>query len=535
MRKRTIPFLVGTMTLALLGIIFIQYKWIEESFDEKQKLVEHKVYEMVDNIDQHLNDMNTLAFISASPGLESAFQHEVSNTRHLLYENELMDSTLREQLSEPFDLRYCDTIFSGDSMIVTYNRNFIDSLTGREMKFRIQSVDEIGPQYNTTDVKQSDSIVIILQNEQTTNILGNQLKDVSSMLRRVQLEVGSSNDNYRLDSLKLANMLISESEALGLISPADWCVYDNQKKDYIINPKKEQTWDYELSLFKKDIIYPNRYFIRLEMGNMKTFIWKEISVMIVMSLLFIAIITFVFIYSIRLTIKHKKISEIKSDFINNMTHEFKTPLASISLAADSIIHPKVRMDPEKIDHYISIIKMEKTKLNQHIETILEIASLKENDLPIELTKVDLNACLHDSVAKLRLLILDKACDIHFDLEPETFVYANAYHLENVFSNLIENGIKYSSDIPKITLHSRKKGNLALVYIKDEGIGMTKEQLNRAFDHFYRAQKGNIHNTKGFGLGLSFVKYLIHKMNSTIKIESELNKGTTIFIEFPLCP
>lgn len=511
MRKRTIPLLVGSMTLALLGIIFIQYKWIEESYSEKQKLVEHKVYEMVDNIDQQLTDLNALAFVSTIPVLDSAFQIE---------------------LLKPFDFSQFDTTLLGDSMLVSYHQTYIDSLRGTEMDLQLTTTDHIT---NLEVNEKSDSVIMVLGNVHSIDYNGVDLDEIHGMVERIQLEIGGTYGNSRLDSTTVSHKLIRESSALGLKPPVDWGVYDNLEKKYTIAPKKNQKWDYELPLFKKDILNPNRYFIRLENSNNNTFIWKEIALMISLSLLFIAIITFVFIYSVRLIIKHKKISEIKSDFINNMTHEFKTPLASISLAADSIIHPKVRTNPEKIDHYVSIIQVEKTKLNQHIETILEIASLKENDVAIELTRVDLNACLHESVAKLNLLIVDKACDIHFDLEPDTFVYANAYHLENVFSNLIENGIKYSPDGSKITLHSSKKGNHAFVSIKDEGIGMTKEQLNRAFDHFYRAQKGNIHNTKGFGLGLSFVKYLIHKMNSTIKIESELNKGTIIFIEFPLCP
>jgi signal transduction histidine kinase len=217
-----------------------------------------------------------------------------------------------------------------------------------------------------------------------------------------------------------------------------------------------------------------------------------------------------------------------------MTHEFKTPLASISLAADSIIHPKVAMDAEKVQGFIEIIKAEKNKLNRHIETILEVASLKENDVDIVLAKVDANEAIEEAIDKLALQIEDRGCEVELNLGTDLFINANGYHLENVCSNIIENSIKYSPEPPKIQITSAREGNKVIISIKDQGIGMSKEQVSKAFDNFYRAQKGNIHNTKGFGLGLSFVKYMVHKMKGTIRIKSELNKGTTVILEFPVC-
>ncbi len=163
-----------------------------------------------------------------------------------------------------------------------------------------------------------------------------------------------------------------------------------------------------------------------------------------------------------------------------------------------------------------------------------MASLKQNDVDIALSRVAINDGINESIEKLSLLIDDRNCAVKLKLIDNLYVNANAYHLENVFSNVIENSIKYSPNQPEIEITTSVVGDKVQLKIKDQGIGMSKDQVSKAFDNFYRAQKGNIHNTKGFGLGLSFVKYMVFKMEGSIKIESELNAGTTVIIEFPLC-
>lgn len=516
MGNRTIPILVTCMVLALIGIIFIQYKWIEESLDEKKRLIDHKVHQMAANVDQRMSDLSTIAFVSSVPQLDSAFI---------------------EKITAPFNYKNYDTTVFGDSMMLSYAQQFSDTNAQSEFEVRIISEKHFSDSESFNEIHERQ--LIHDQGVDNFSFLsdsgqGFQMSAINSMVERIQVEVGDNWTEQRLDSAQFAKELMDESAALGLISPTNWGVFDHLDSSYSILPGEEEEWDFTLPLFKNDILHPDRYTLRLNMADNNAVIWKEVMLMISLSLLFIAIIIFVFIYSIRLVIKHKKISEIKSDFINNMTHEFKTPLASISLAADSILHPKVAPDPEKVKSYIDIIKVEKTKLNRHIETILEVASLKQDNIDIALSKVELSDTVNRAIDKLGLLISDRNSTLELKLDDTLSILANPYHLENVFSNLIENSIKYSEGNPHISITTERKGELSIIKIKDKGIGMTKEQVKRAFDHFYRAQKGNIHNTKGFGLGLSFVKYMVDKMKGNIRIESELTKGTTVIIEFELC-
>ncbi|NOQ74309.1 MAG: hypothetical protein GQ574_20030 [Crocinitomix sp.] len=514
MRTRTIPVLITAMTLALIGIVFIQYKWIEQSLVEKKKLVDHKVHQLVANVEQGMSDFNSLAYLATTPELNAIFQERILELDHNKY----------------------DTIPEDDSLRITYYHDFeggdtIDKNT--QVEIRIVKGDSLTFTNEIAFFGDQDSILQIFENDENHS-LQVQLHDINDVFERILFEVNTDVDDIRLDSIAFKDELYSETAALGLVNPNDWGIYDKLAESFAIQPIDNNEWDYQIPLFEDDILNPDRYMLYINMSANNESVWQQIYVMILLSLLFIAIIVFVFIYSIRLVIKHKKISTIKSDFINNMTHEFKTPLASISLAADSIIHPEVRENTEKVQAFIEIIKAEKDKLVRHIETILEVASLKKNDIDIELSRMDVNEGINEAIEKLSLLIDDRNCAVDLKLGQNLFINANAYHLENVFSNIIENSIKYSPEQPKIEIESVITSNKVRIKIKDAGIGMSKDQVSKAFDNFYRAQKGNIHNTKGFGLGLSFVKYMVFKMKGTIRIESELNVGTTVIIEFPLC-
>ena len=498
--------------MALLGIIFIQYRWIDESLNEKKRLIHQKVHQLAANVDQRMSDFNSFAFLTSDSTMTSAFTREV-----IFGEEHFLDS-----------LSYSDS--SSAAVFISYmEKEGIDTIEAGNIEFKVIASDEGNIPPDTPPLFElSDTLMV---EELDSSVM--RIQELTNFIERIKIEVDASISDIRLDSVIFAQELIEEFENMGLVAPNAWGVYDDYENDYAIQPADELKWDYEIALFKNDLLHPDRYILYISMEDANAQIWKEIAVMISLSLIFIAIIIFVFIYAIRLVIKHKTISEIKSDFINNMTHEFKTPLASISLAADSILHPKVALDPAKVESYVNIIKAEKSKLNRHVETILEIASLKANDLPIEFSEVNLSESIKASIEKLDLLIQDSGCALNLQLDDQLVLNANGYHLENVLTNIIENGIKYSENQPQLSITTLKKGDKAIIEITDQGIGMTKEQVKKAFDNFYRAQKGNIHNTKGFGLGLSFVKYMVEKMHGAIWIKSQLHKGTTVTIEFPV--
>jgi len=235
-------------------------------------------------------------------------------------------------------------------------------------------------------------------------------------------------------------------------------------------------------------------------------------------------------------LKQKKISEIKNDFINNMTHEFKTPLATISLAVDALRNEKVINDKEKMGYFSTIIKEENKRMNRQVETILKAALLDKQEVQLLLRPVHAHEVIKDVVDNFALQLEERSGKAELLLKAENdFIEADEVHFSNLINNLIDNAIKYSKeDQPlMICITTSSTSKHFVIVIEDNGIGMNKETVKRVFEKFYRAHTGNIHNVKGFGLGLSYVKTMVEAHGGDIKVDSVLGKGSTFTIELPL--
>lgn len=268
--------------------------------------------------------------------------------------------------------------------------------------------------------------------------------------------------------------------------------------------------------------------------NQQTIIWKEMIWFIIGALLFTLIITAAFFITIRTLLRQKKLSEIKSDFINNMTHEFKTPLATISLAVDALKNEKVSGNKEKTEYFTGIIKEENKRMNKQVETILQAALLDKQVVQLNLNKAPAHDFIVSALNNIQLQVEEKGGEIEVHLDADNdIIMANDVHFTNLINNLLDNAVKYSKDNLKIILTTQNTGNQFKIKIQDNGIGMTKETLHRIFEKFYRAHTGNIHNVKGFGLGLSYVKTMVAAHHGSIKAESVLGKGSSFCVSFPL--
>jgi two-component system phosphate regulon sensor histidine kinase PhoR len=268
--------------------------------------------------------------------------------------------------------------------------------------------------------------------------------------------------------------------------------------------------------------------------HQKTIIWKEMIWFIMGAILFTLIITTAFFITIRTLLKQKKLSEIKSDFINNMTHEFKTPLATISLAVDALKNEKVRNDAEKTNYFTAIIKEENKRMNKQVETILQAALLDKQEVKLKLKKLSAHDLIVSALNNINLQVEEKQgkMEVHMNAEKD-MIMADEVHFTNLINNLLDNAVKYSKENPQIKLTTQNTGGYLKIKIEDNGIGMNKETLNRIFEKFYRAHTGNVHNVKGFGLGLSYVKTMVLAHNGHIKAESVLGKGSTFIVTIPL--
>jgi len=267
--------------------------------------------------------------------------------------------------------------------------------------------------------------------------------------------------------------------------------------------------------------------------DFKVQVWQSLTWMIVFSALFTVIIIAAFYITVRTMLNQKKMSEIKSDFINNMTHEFKTPLATISLAVDALKNEKVLNDKSKWQYFNNIIKDENRRMNKHVETILQAALMEKQELKLNLTHIHVHDLLRRVVDNFQLQMQEKNGKVDFLLNAaDDLLDVDEVHFSNLVSNLIDNAIKYSKEnlLIKIITHATPKH--FVLQIQDNGIGMSKETVKHVFEKFYRAHTGNLHNVKGFGLGMSYAKTVIDAHKGKIKVESAPGKGSTFTLEFP---
>lgn len=263
-------------------------------------------------------------------------------------------------------------------------------------------------------------------------------------------------------------------------------------------------------------------------------VWESLRWVIVGAVVFMLVIFTAFYITLSALLNQKKLSEIKSDFINNMTHELKTPLATIALAVDAVRNEKVQSNKEKLDYFTSIIKEENVRMNKHVETILQSALMDRQELRLQPIEIDVHLLLHSLVDNYELQLADKQGSVEWKLNAATHVVeADETHFTNMLSNLLDNAIKYSKEqlLIRISTHSTHKH--MVIRIEDNGIGMNKETVKRIFEKFYRAHTGNVHNVKGFGLGMSYVKSVIDAHKGRIKVDSTPGKGSSFIVEIPL--
>jgi two-component system phosphate regulon sensor histidine kinase PhoR len=251
------------------------------------------------------------------------------------------------------------------------------------------------------------------------------------------------------------------------------------------------------------------------------------------SLLFSFIILATFALSLFFIIRQKKISEMKSDFLNNMTHEFKTPIATISLAADTITNPKVINDEASIRHFIGMIKKENSRMNKKVETILQIASLDKREIDFKFENVSMHSIIERAVETIEIQVHQKNGKISLNLKAaEPVIFGDYEHLTNLVNNLLDNAIKYSPESPDITVETKNNERGIILSVEDKGTGMTKSVQSKIFERFYRQSSGNVHDVKGFGLGLNYVRAIIDAHKGNVTVTSEPGKGSRFDIFLP---
>ena len=301
----------------------------------------------------------------------------------------------------------------------------------------------------------------------------------------------------------------------------DYISLGKNEKDNLQSKSYNMKWDKDGHYF--GIFFPSK----------ETYILSKMGIWIFSSSIILLIIIF-FAYTINVILKQKRLSEIKNDFINNITHEFKTPISTISLSADVLLKSNIIDEPLRLANYANIIKEENNRLKNQVDKVLQLATLDKDKLKLEDENIDLHQLIITSIKSFGLIVRQKEGEITCNLNAKNHsFFGDKIHITNTLHNLIDNAIKYSASKPKVVIETHDHNGFIEISVKDNGIGIPKESQNQIFDKFYRTPTGNVHDIKGFGLGLNYVKTIVEAYSGSVKLISKENEGSTFVVKLPL--
>lgn len=343
--------------------------------------------------------------------------------------------------------------------------------------------------------------------------------------------------NDVIDAKILELYLKTEFEYMNIYIEFEYGIYDCMTQQIIYgnrvrSGKDEQVVSATIKPTVLPVLNRDNYYFVIYFPTRGEYLLGQMDIWIFSSLVLLIVVIF-FSYTIFIIFKQKRLSEIQTDFINNMTHEFKTPISTISVSSEVLMKPNIIENPERLLNYATIIHNENKRLKKQVEHILQMATLEKEDLTLHKEAVDIHELIQRAIKNMEVTLkqVEGAVFLHFDPKP-VVIYADALHLINIIYNLLDNAIKYSREAPRITISTENKKNGIHIIVEDEGIGIAPEAKKQIFNKFYRVPKGDIHDVKGYGLGLNYVKIMVEAHKGNIKVESEEGKGSKFILYLP---
>jgi len=501
---------IGVMSVALTALIIIQWFWISRAADIKEiqfiQLVNRSLSQVIHKIETYdaLSQINNQFFSIEWNG-------NSNNSNVILDSVEINVNHVKKKY------------------LKSYNNQFIITQNNQKTKIVIVTNDDTIIQ-SSSDIDYNE---LKKFKSKFNREISNRAIFVDSILQKMMVQ--PQQIEQRLNKTLLDSLLKYEFLNQGIAMNYEYAVFDNTKEyNFKTNGFKPGSAGYifKRRLFPNDIIRTSNY-LQLYFPNQKQSIFLSLGFMNFSTLFLTLILIFGFSFTIYTIFKQKKLSEMKTDFINNMTHELKTPISTISLASQMLKDNSITKDLNSTNHISHIIEDETKRLSYQVEKVLHMAVFEKGQIKLKLTEIDLNELVNIVTSNFELQVKNRNGKIITRLTKEnSIVLADEVHISNVLFNLLDNAVKYCYDDPVIIVGTKNIGKEILFFVEDNGIGISKDNLNKIFDKFYRVHTGNVHNVKGFGLGLSYVKKIIDEHNGKLKIESELKKGSKFEIYLP---
>ncbi len=474
MKLTKLWIIVGVMSFTILGSIMIQVYWIAGAVKENEKRFKIMIHEAL---------------------------------------NRVADRLIEEEKNELEKIKSLSELKLNNIRLAKKNGRFFPDST----KYRLSLGTDVAQQMSLLRYMNKSSLEDRINPMVLDNIISDEFTN-----RGLHL-----NYTYAVYDIAERSIIIKDGHYTALVKDDE----NNFSKGMVVDDAELNRFKYTVNLFTSS--YGSPGLLMLSFPNEASAFWKNIWKTVLASVFLTLLTLFCFAYAVYVILSQKKLSAIKTDFINNMTHEFKTPIATISLASDSIKNPKIIKQPEKVSKFVDIIKEENKRMLKQVEKVLQVALLDKRDFQLKLAEVDIHELIQKAVVHFELIVANRNGQIVTELNAtNSLIVADENHISNVIYNLLDNANKYSPQNPSIKLCTYNQKDGIQIEVIDNGIGISSEAKKRIFEKFYRVHTGDRHDVKGFGLGLSYVKSIIEKHHGTVSVKSKPGKGSRFFVFLP---
>ncbi len=537
----TIPITIVIITIALVGLIGIQVYWINNALslreEQFKKDISHVLLSTVNRVER-LEAMNTFKYNQTTRNFINRLQKHISPKKNkpVLQKSEQKDTIIekdgqqfkiseshKESIDTANGVRIYENSFTANPKNTGTNQNLIYP----ELDNKINTTDSSG---NIQDDLTAFGNQLFSQREE---IVENILNEMFHMHRNQPV-------HKRITPRQLDSILKEELQIHGILTEYEFAVFDVYQNPLLFKNKNSKSYTkdlinegYNIRLFQGDYFRPPTI-LSIYFPHQKRYLISSMWLMLLFSGLFILIIIGSFWYTISTIVQQKKLSEVKNDFINNMTHELKTPISTISLACEMLSDKGISSTDLQRSNYVGMIRDENKRLGTLVESVLTNAVIERGELKLKPQPIPVNYLIKDLIQSFELQVTRRGGTLEYlPTAVNDTIQGDQVHITNVIFNLLDNANKYCNDTPHLIIKTYNKENNLCIAVTDNGIGISRENLRKIFDKLYRVPSGNLHDVKGFGLGLAYVKAIIEKHNGQIAVESQPGKGSTFTIILPV--